>query len=309
MKRTSVALAAVLVTSLMLPVAPATAQTVSITPSSEITFDNQYAQTVRFDALGRAWIWNTVDDANNPSKPRLAIFARGANAWTRVQTVRARSAVETLRFDVGGKAFATNSRKNEIATWRVSDSGSVGREKRVSLRGRGVPLDAFPSSSGDLFVLYRNRIVKFDLPLRRKEKPIRTIKAEFPNFSKLVALPDGTLFVTQGDSTYAPIEVFDADKSGVADPTQSILIDVALAPLQSVSDISLTPAGKVAVAYWGSGVAIFETNASGNSVTPTTWYPQESPLNDSQGVDFMSNGVMGVADYMESTAVKVFFEE
>lgn len=310
MTRRPVSLIAALIGALLLPVTPATAETVSITPSSEITFDNTYAQTMRFDALGRAWIWNTLNNSGNPSKPRLAIFAKDGDTWTRVQTVKAKKlTVNTLRFDSSGKAFATIFRKNEIVTWRVSDAGAVRKARRVSLRGRAVPLDAFPNAAGNLFVLYRDRIVEFDLPLRSKERPIRTITGEFRRYSKLVALVDGTVFVMQGDIGNTPIEVFEPGQSGAVEPARTILIDAALAASSHASDIALTPDGNVAVAYWATGVAIYAPATFGSSVTPGTWYPQEEPIRNLQGVDFAPNGVMGIADFDEPTAVKVFFEE
>jgi WD40 repeat protein len=263
---------------------------------------------MRFDALGRAWIWNTVSVSGYPSKPRLGIFAKEAGTWTRIQTVKAKKlTVNTLRFASDGKAFATNSRKNEIVIWRVTESGTVRKERRVALRGRSIPLDAFPNADGSLFVPHGNRIDEFVLPLRRKERPVRTIRAEFRNFSKLVALADGTVFVMQGDNNYLPVEVYGSDQSGVSDPTRTILIDPSRESSQHPTHIALTPNGKVAVLYWGSGVALFETTADGNSVTPATWYPQWAPMNV-QGVDFGPNGVMGVVDFGASTAVKVFFE-
>lgn len=194
-------------------------------------------------------------------------------------------------------------------TWRVSDSGAVGKSKRIALTGRGVPLDAFPNSAGNLFVLYRDRIVEFDLPLRRKEKPVRTIRTASPAHSKLVALANGTIFVIQGDSSYVPIEVFGPNQSGAVEPARTILIDSALSSNQYANDIALSPNGQVAVAYWSTGVALFDANSSGNSVTPATWYPQEAPVVNVQGVDFGPNGVMGFADYSATTSVKVFFEE
>jgi hypothetical protein len=177
----------------------------------------------------------------------------------------------------------------------------------VALRGGAIPLDAFPNSEGHLFVLYVNRIDEFVLPLQRKERPVRTIGADFRNYSKLVALADGTVFVMQGEDSGAPLEVYGPTQSGVSDPARTILIDSALDSSPTALDISLTPNGKVAVVYWGSGVALYEANASGSSVIPTTWYPQAPPLN-SQGVDFGPNGVMGLVDFGGSTTVKVFFE-
>jgi hypothetical protein len=159
-----------------------------------------------------------------------------------------------------------------------------------------------------LFVLYNDRIDEFDLPIRQNERPVRTIRAEFRNYSKLVALADGTVFVAQGDIDNTPIEVYGPSQSGVSEPTRTLLIDSSLATLRYITDIALTPDGKVAVAYWSTGVALFESSASGNSVTPATWYPQESPMSNLQGVDFGPNGIMGLADYFGSTAVKVYFE-
>jgi hypothetical protein len=94
----------------------------------------------------------------------------------------------------------------------------------------------------------------------------------------------------------------------VSDPTRTILIDGALTSDQFATDIALTPSGEVAVVYWYGGIAVFSTSASGSSVTPDTWYPIEAPLDNPQGIDFGPNGVMGVADYLASTAVKVYFE-
>ena len=305
MNRKPATIVAALIGALLAPLMPATASTEVITPTSEITFDNQLAQSMRFDALGRAWIWNTVTDLT--TERRLAIFEKVSGSWARVQTVEAKKlSVNTLRFDSDGKAYATNSRKKEIVTWQVADSGTVPKERRIALRGRSFPLDAFPNADGSLFVLHENRIDEFVLPLRRKERPVRTIRADFPSFSKLVALEDGTVFVMQlGD---AAIEVYGSDQSGVSAPTRTILIDSALASLQYTTDIALTPNGQVAVVYWLSGVALFDTDAFGSSVTPTTWYPQVAPLNV-QGVDFGPNGVMGTVDYGASIAVNVYFEE
>jgi len=306
MNRKPATIVAALIGALLAPLMPATAATEVITPTSEITFDNQLAQSMRFDALGRAWIWNTVTDLT--TERRLAIFEKVSGSWARVQTVEAKKlSVNTLRFDSDGKAYATNSRKKEIVTWQVADSGTVPKERRIALRGRSIPLDAFPNADGSLFVLHQNRIDEFVLPLRRKERPVRTIRADFPSFSKLVALEDGTVFVMQlGDA--APIQVYGSDQSGVSAPTRTILIDSAVASLQYTTDIALTPNGKVAVVYWTSGVALFDTDAFGSSVTPTTWYPIEAPLDNPQGIDFGPNGVMGVADYGASIAVKVYFE-
>ena len=170
MRRISKALVAALIGALLAPVTPATAATVSITPTSQITFDNILANAMRFDALGRAWIWNYGFYPGDAStKPRLAIFEKLSGAWARVQTVKAKKrTVMTVRFDTNGQPIATVSRKNEVVTWGVSDSGAVGKARHVALRGRGNPLDAFPTSSGSLFVLYRDRIVEFDLPHQSK---------------------------------------------------------------------------------------------------------------------------------------------
>ncbi len=306
MRRISKALVAALISALLVPLTPATAATESISPSSEITFDNQLSQSMRFDALGRAWIWNP--GSNETTGPRLAIYEKVSGGWARVQTVRAKKLrVNTLRFGSDGRAFATNSRKKEIVTWRVTDSGTVRKERRVDLRGRSIPLDAFPNANGSLFVLHRNRIDEFVLPLRRNERPVRTIRGEFRYYSKLVALADGTVFVMQGDSDNTPIEVYSPSASGVSEPTRTILIDSALATL-TPTDIALTPDGKVAVAYWSTGVAIYDSSVYGSSVTPATWYPQSAPLVNLHGVDFGPNGIMGLADYLQPTAVKVYFE-
>jgi WD40 repeat protein len=310
MKRTPFAIAASLIGALLVPLTPASAETERPPVTSEITFDNQLAQSIRFDALGRAWIWNTSFIRGQAvTTPRLAIFEKELGNWERVRTVKAKKrTVRTLRFDPNGQPIATVSGKNEVVRWRVSDSGAVGKPKHTALRGSGRPLDAFPNASGSLFVLYRDRIVEFDLPLRRKERPVRTINADFRTYSKLVALSDGTVFVMQGDIEYAPIEVYGPDESGVSDPTRTILIDSALSSDQYTEDIALTPNGKVAVVYSSDGVAIFDTDASGSSVTPSTWYPQEAPVLQVMGVDFGPNGIMGVADFLASTAVKVYFE-
>jgi hypothetical protein len=262
MNRKPATIVAALIGALLAPLMPATAATEIITPTSEITFDNDLAQSMRFDALGRAWIWNTVSDATNG--PRLAIFEKVSGTWARVQTVEAKKlTVDTLRFDSDGKAYATNSRKKEIVTWQVADSGTVPKARRIALRGRSIPLDAFPNADGSLFVLHENRIDEFVLPLRRKERPVRTITADFRRFSKLVALADGTVFVMQveevGDDV-VPVEVYGSDQSGVSDPTRTILIDSALASEQYTTDIALTPSGQVAVVYWESGVALFDTD-------------------------------------------------
>lgn len=308
MNRKPATIVAALIGALLAPLMPATAATEIITPTSEITFDNNLAQSMRFDALGRAWIWNTASDPTNG--PRLAIFQKVSGSWARVQTVEAKKlSVNTLRFDSDGKAYATNSLKKEIVTWQVADSGTVPKGRRIALRGRSFPLDAFPNADGSLFVLHENRIDEFVLPLRRKERPVRTITADFRRFSKLVALADGTVFVMQGNVDNAPLEVYGSDQSGVSDPTRTILIDSALSSNQYTMDIALTPSGQVAVVYWGDGVALFEADAAGSSLTPSTWYPQESPVINVQGVDFGPNGVMGIADYLASTAVKVYFEE
>lgn len=311
MKRQSITLVSTLIGALLLPVAPVTAATVSITPTSEITFDNFLADAVRFDALGRAWIWNTgFIPGQGSTKPRLAIFEKESGTWERVQTVKAKKrTIITVRFDPDGQPIATVFGKNEVVTWRVSESGTVGKSKHIALRGNGRPLDAFPNSAGNLFVLYRNRIVEFELPLRRNERPIRTINAEFPYHSSVVALADGTIFAMPGATDYAPIEVYDPEQSGVVDPARTILIDSALSSNQYANDIALTPDGKVAVAYWAAGVALYESSASGNSVTPASWYPQSDPVSNLQGVDFGPNGVMGILDYGALTPVKVFFEE
>jgi len=299
MSRKPATIVVALIGALLAPLMPATAATEVITPTSEITFDNRWAQSMRFDALGRAWIWTS---------DLLAIFERVPGTWARVQTVEAKKLrVNTLRFDSDGKAYATNSRKKEIVTWQVADSGTVPKERRIALRGRSIPLDAFPNADGSLFVLHENRIDEFVLPLRRKERPVRTIRADFPSSSKLVALADGTVFMMQRGEA-APIEVYGSDQSGVSDPTRTILIDGALTSDQSATDIALTPSGEVAVVYWYGGIAIFSTSANGSSVTPDTWYPIEAPLDNPQGIDFGPNGVMGVADYLASTAVKVYFE-
>jgi WD40 repeat protein len=311
MKRHSVALVSVLVGALILPGTPAPAATVFLSPTSEVTFDNEMAQHVRFDGLGRVWIWNTAFFPRQSStSPRLAIFEKESGSWERVQTVKAKKrTINSVRFDLDGQPIATVSGKNEVVTWRVSDSGAVGKSRHTALRGNGKPLDAFPNSSGSLFVLYRDRIVEFDLPLRRKEKPVRTIKTASPAHSRLVALSNGTVFVIQGDSYNAPIEVFDPSQSGDAEPARTILIDAALSSSQYAIDIALTPDGDVAVAYWATGVALFDPNASGNSVTPDTWFPQQEPVRNLQGVDFARNGLMGIADYDSINSVKVFFEE
>lgn len=310
MKRHSITLVFALIGALLLPVAPVTAATVSITPTSEISFDNSFADAVRFDALGRAWIWNTGYIPGQAStKPRLAIFENVSSNWERVRTVKAKKRViNTVRFDPDGQPIATVFGKNEVVTWRVSESGTVGKSKHIALPGRGRPLDAFPNSEGSLFVLYQNRIVEFELPLSRNERPVRTIKGEFPYYSSVVALADGTIFAMIGAIDNAPVEVFDPDQSGTVDPARTILIDSALSSDQHALDIALTPDGKVAVAYWSAGVALFEPGANGGSVTPATWYPQSDPVSNLVGVDFAPNGVMGMLDYGALNSVQVFFE-
>jgi|GEM_PF-2819495 len=300
------ALAAVLLSTL---VAPARADTVTISPTSQITFDNSNVQHVRFDGLNRAWIWNSVGNEDDPSTtPRLAIFAKVSGSWTRVQTVATKKlTLENLRIGPDGTAYLVNPNKNEIVTFPVDEAGVVGKTKRIRLKGRQSPIDAFPNSAGHLFVLYSSRIMEFSLPLAKHPRPIRTVTSDFGDSRKLVASADGTIFALQGE--YQPILVFAAGVSGSVDPSRTLLIDSALAGLQLPTDIAVTPTGKIAVVYWLNGVAIFEPESFGSSVTPTTWYPVNDPLSNPQGVDFMPSGVMGVADYGEAAAVKVYFED
>jgi len=302
------ALAAVLLSTL---VAPARADTVTITPTSQITFDNNNVQHVRFDGLNRAWIWNSVSDFGDPSTtPRLAIFSKASGSWTRVQTVATKKLrLENLRIGPDGTAYLANPNKNEIVTFPVDEAGVVGKTKRIRFKGRQSPIDAFPNSAGPLFVLYSSRILEFSLPLSKHPRPIRTIKSTFGGQPEIVASSDGTIFVLQGETYHQPILVFAAGVSGSVSPSRTLMIDSALAGSQYATDIAMTPEGKVAVVYWTSGIAIFDQAASGSSVTPTTWYPVNDPLSNPQGVDFMPSGVMGVADYDEAAAVKVYFED
>jgi len=298
-------LAAVLLSTL---VAPARADTVTISPTSQITFDNTLAQDVRFDGLNRAWIWNSVFNPGESNTPRLAIFAQVSGSWTRVQTVESKKlTIENLRFGPDGTAYVANPNKNEIVTFPVDEAGVVGKTKRIRLKGRQSPIDAFPNSAGHLFVLYSSRVLEFSLPLSKHSRPIRTVTSDFGDSWKLVASADGTIFTLQGE--YQPILVFAAGVSGAVAPSRTLSIDSALAGYQQPADIAMTPAGKIAVVYWLNGVAIFEPGSFGSSVTPTTWYPVNGPLSNPQGVDFMPSGVMGVADYGGTTAVKVYFED
>jgi hypothetical protein len=300
-----IALAALLLSTL---VAPARADTVIISPTSQITFDNTLAHDVRFDGLNRAWIWNSVWSPGESNTPRLAIFAQVSGSWTRVQTVATKKlTIENLRFGPDGTAYVANPNKNEIVTFPVDEAGIVGKTKRIRLKGRQSPIDAFPNSAGHLFVLYSSRVLEFSLPLSKHPRPIRTVTSDFADSWKLVASADGTIFTLQGE--YQPILVFAAGVSGSVDPSRALLIDSALAGYQQPTDIAMTPAGKIAVVYWLNGVAIFEPDSFGSSVTPTTWYPVNDPLSNPQGVDFMPSGVMGVADYGGTTAVKVYFED
>jgi len=299
------ALAAVLLSTL---VAPARADTVTISPTSQITFDNTLAENVRFDGLNRAWIWNSVFAPGESNTLRLAIFAQVSGSWTRVQTVESKKlTIENLRFGPEGTAYVANPNKNEIVTFPVDEAGIVGKTKHIRLKGRQSPIDAFPNSAGHLFVLYSSRVLEFSLPLSKHPRPIRTVTSDFGDSRKLVASADGTIFALQGE--YQPILVFAAGVSGSVDPSRTLLIDSALAGFQLPTDIAVTPTGKIAVAYWLNGVAIFEPESFGSSVTPTTWYPVNDPLSDPHGVDFMPSGVMGVADFGGTTAVKVYFED
>lgn len=156
-------------------------------------------------------------------------------------------------------------------------------------------------------MLFSSRIAEYSLPLHKHPRPIRTITSDLGNSSQLVVGADGTIYVL-GDSYLAPILIFDPGLSGRVDHSRTLLIDSGVA-YQYATDIALTPSGDIAVVYWTSGVAIFDPASSGTMATPATWYPKSSPLTNPQGVDFMSNGTMGVADYLGGTTVKVYFEE
>jgi hypothetical protein len=287
----------------------ADASTVSITPTSSLTFSNNFAQRSRFDGLGRLWVWNTAWSSLDPSsKPIARVYENSGGTWSTVMTFAPKKVgVFEMRFASDGTGYVTNFTKREVDVVKVNGDGSLKKLQRFKYRGRTWSMDAFPGSDNKLYVLFPDRIDVFRLPLKKSMKPTRTITNTFHSYSQLVVTSNGNIVVLTGDTSNGAIRVFTPSQSGRVEADHSFQIDTSYDSNRYASDISLTADGKIAVAYWGAGVALFPENASGLLTTPDTWYPQSSPVADLTGVAFSNTGAMAEADYGHS--LKVYFED
>lgn len=304
-----------IVASLTLVFAPlkADAATIPITPTSSFAFVNQYTQHVRFDGNGRLWVWNTAWSTNDPaSRPAVKVYEKDGPTWSNVATVKAKKfAMFSLRFGSDGKGYSTNARKNEVVVFTLGADSAPTRIARVALKIRARVIDVFPAADDRVYVLSNSRLDVYDKPLTKKSRPVRTIKHYFPNYSQVVVSSGGKIFVSTGDTSNGPISVFTSTQSGNVEPDHTILLDGELDANRYVSDLSLTADGRIAVAYWSAGVAIFPESAAGEAVTPDTWYPESDPVSNLQGVDFDDSGVMAIADFKSGDpgdSILVYFE-
>jgi hypothetical protein len=302
-----------LVTSAVMFASPMVAQatTVSVTPTSDVTFSNNYSQRSRFDGLGRLWVWNTASSSSDPSSTPIAkVYAKSGGTWSEAMTFAPKKVgVFELRFASDGTGYVTNFRQREIDVVKLASDGSTKKMQRFKYRGRTWSMDAFPGSDNKLYVLFPDRIDVFRLPLKKSMKPTRTITNTFHSYSQLVVPNDGNIVVSAGDTSSGAIRVFTPGQSGRVDADHAFQIDTSYDTYRYVSDLALTPEGTVAVAYWYSGVAIFPSTANSLTTTPSTWYPQSSPVSNLQGVDFSSSGAMSEADYLATPNIKVYFED
>lgn len=79
MRQNPFAIVAALVTALILPGTPATADTMDIEPTSSFAWLDGHATDVEFDPAGRMWIWNSAYDPGFPHGEQANIFTQDAD--------------------------------------------------------------------------------------------------------------------------------------------------------------------------------------------------------------------------------------
>lgn len=310
MKRTPFALAAVLVTSLMLPIAPVAAETIDLEPSSSsFAWLDGEVTDVAFDPSGRMWAWNSFSSGDSPHGFQTNVFRKDSEGnWDHAFQFRfKRYNPSNVAFSRDGRVFSLDSYNCILHTGKVKANGKVKSAKKLKFTMRFCPYLVQPINGRKVILISSDQIREYKWPMSSRSKPIRTIEYGLNDVTDQRVGSDGAVYFAVGDGTNQSVHVFLPTQSGDSSHGRSFSIHADYSP-ENIRGMSFTPEGELALKM-GSTVALFPTTATGEDQVPDTYYRFGSTLsNGGGGVAFDQAGLMAIVEYAHELPVRIFFD-
>lgn len=311
MKRTPFVLAAVLVTSLALPIAPVAAETIDLEPSSSSSFAwlDGHATDVAFDPIDRMWVWNDSYDPSFPHGQQTNVFSRGADGeWIHSFRFRLkRHDAFEVAFAGNGTVFSTDVSRCTLQITKLKANGAVKSSKKIKFKRSFCPSLAQPIDGGKLVLVGYGTTSVYKLPFSSRSKPIRTIRYEGNGITDELVGSDGTLYIARGDFTNQSVDVFPPTQRGDSPTSRTFAIHADYSP-QNIVGMSFTREGDLALKM-GPSVAVFSTTTEGDNQIPGTYYRfGAEPTLFGGDVEFDASGLMVVTEFLHELSVRVFFD-
>jgi hypothetical protein len=309
MRQNPFAIVAALVTALILPGTPATADPMDIEPTSSFAWLDGHATDVEFDPAGRMWIWNSAYDPGFPHGEQANIFTQDADGnWGhsfRFQLKR-HSSFE-VAFATDGTVFSTDFARCTLQIAKLKASGAVKSNKKIKFKRSFCPYTAQPIDGRKVVLVSSEEIREYKLPLTSRSKPKRTVRHGLSEFSDVLVGTDGTVYLAVGPNTNQSVHVFLPTQSGLAQSARNFEIRSDYST-KAIVGMTFTREGDLALKM-GANVAIFPAATVGDDQIPDTYYRfGESTFYLRGDVGFDSSGLMVITEYDHEPPVRIFFE-
>lgn len=288
-------------------ISPAMAETIDLTPSTTLEWNEGQTTAVQFDPSGRLWVWNTGYTPSLPYKMQVNVFVKDTDGdWSHSFRWKPRRFFPSkISFASNGTMYATDGCSVGIVTFKAN--GTVKKLRTVKFKRGFCPQVATPIDGDKVVLVSGEQAQEHQLPLKSKSRALRTITfaEEYPHNSKILVADDGTVYRSHDVMVSDGVDVYPSTLDGTEEPARSFTIHPDFGQWY-ITGMSLGFGDNIYLRVNGD-ILVYAPSTSGTDQNPTTeWNLGTDPTRDSYGLAFDGLATFVTVDYNQNPSLKFY---
>lgn len=288
-------------------VSPASAtETIDLTPSTSLQWNDGETTDVQFDPSGRLWVWNTTTRPSLPYGEQVNVFTEGLGGdwFPSFRWKPGKFFPKDMIFSSNGTMYATGGGKVAIVSFKRN--GAVKKMKTVKFKGGFYPLSVSLNESGNIVLADDQNIREYRLPLSSRSRALRTVtfSEDYSFQNEFHVGRDGNVYISHA-STSDGVDVYTPEQQGTVAPARSFTIHPDYGRW-NITDMSDGYSGNLYLRVNGD-ILVYQTGAFGDNQNPVVEYNLgEDSFNDVSGMAWDGFSTFVTVDYAQGTPIRFY---
>lgn len=292
----------------LLGVSPASAtETIDLTPTKTLQWNEGETTDVQFDPSGRLWVWNNAQSGSLPYGQQINVFVEDSEGdWQRSFRWKPRNFMPTdLAFASNGTMYAMGRCK--VITVSFKRNGRVKKTKTVKFKGGFCPQAGAINEAGNIVFVDDSYIREYRLPLSSRSRALRTVTftEDYSDQNEFHAGRDGNVYISQY-STSDGVDIYTSEQQGDAAPARSFTLHPDYGRWY-ITDMSDGYSGGLYLRINGD-ILVYQTSVFGDNLNPVVEYDLGEDLFEGESaMAWDGYSTIVTVDYAQNPSLRFYF--